>query len=477
MKLDEKIIRKLRKIVGPKNLLTEREELVCYSYDAAGIESLPEAAVFPSNASEISSIVKLANTFKFRVYPRGAGSGNVGGAVPVGGGLVIALNRLNRIIEIDVENQFAVVEPGVVTGEFQKAVENVGLFYPPDPASLGFCTIGGNVATGAGGPRAVKYGVTYNYVLGVEVVLPSGEILQTGRKTVKGVVGYDLTSLFIGSEGTLGIFTKIILRLLPKPAAVATILAVFDKMEDSMQVVHALLESQTLPSTIEFLDRSSIEAVEKHFTLGFGPETDAVLILETDGDPEIVEVMKRRIGQICKQHRAREIRVAECSEDRESIWKVRRSVSPALLRLKPGKINEDICVPRSKIPDIVTKLREIAKKYDIMVASFGHAGDGNVHVNFLVDRKNTEELVRAERAVRDLFRAVLELGGTISGEHGIGIAKSPFIEWEIGEVGLRVSMRIKRALDPNNIMNPGKILEKDYSFFRRKPRDIACRRG
>ncbi|RLB06591.1 MAG: glycolate oxidase subunit GlcD [Deltaproteobacteria bacterium] len=465
--MDKSVIKKIRDIVGNKNVLTSREDLVCYAYDASGIESLPDIVVFPGSAAEISAIVQLANRFNFPLFPRGAGSGNVGGAVPLGGGVVIALSCLDKIIEIDVENQYAVVEPGVITGEFQKAVSGKGLYYPPDPASLNFCTIGGNVATGAGGPRAVKYGVTYNYVLGLEVVLPTGEIINTGRKTVKGVVGYDLTSLFIGSEGTLGIITKIILRLIPKPEKKATLLVLFDNIGKCVGAVGEILKSHTLPSAIEFIDRNTIRAVESRFKMGFPENVEAILLIEVDGDSEIVELIKGKLVSVCKNYRAIKIDVALKEDEQEELWKVRRSIAPALLSLKPSKINEDVCVPRNRIPDLVMELERISAKYAVPVASFGHAGDGNLHVNFLLDRANTDELVRAERATQELFDVVLKLGGTLSGEHGIGIAKSPFMSMEVGDTGLKVMKSIKKALDPNNIMNPGKIFEPNWAFFRK----------
>lgn len=463
--MKREVFNKIKKIVGSSRILTTREELICYSYDAMGIESLPEAVVFPDNVSEIASIVKLANHYKFPVFPRGAGSGTVGGAIPLGGGVVLALNRLNRILEIDVQNQLAVVEPGVVTGTLKERLRDKGLFYPPDPASLKFCTIGGNVATGAGGPQAVKYGVTYNYVLGLEAVMATGEIIHSGRRTVKGVVGYDLTSLLVGSEGTLGIFTKIILRLLPYPETRQTLLVIFEDIIQCMAAVDKILKMQMLPSTLEFMDKNSIEAVEKHFHLGLPESADALLLIEIDGDKEIVEIIKTRLVNTCQKFRPLEITFAKNEEEREEIWRVRRSVSPALLSLRPGKINEDVCVPRSRIAELVRQVTNIGKKHGILVANFGHAGDGNIHVNFLIDRQDSSELVRAEKAVKELFKMVLHLGGTISGEHGIGIAKSPFLTWEVGEEGVRIMKRLKKVFDPNNILNPGKMVNPNWAFF------------
>ncbi len=468
MSLTESTLKKIKRIVGADNVLTSKEDLVCYAYDASGIESLPEAVVLPASAEEISNVIRLANKNGFAVFPRGAGSGNVGGAVPLGGGVVIALSKLDKILEIDVENQLAVVQPGVVTGDLQKVVVEKGLFYPPDPASLNFCTIGGNVATGAGGPRAVKYGVTYNYVLGLEVVLPTGEIIKTGRKTVKGVVGYDLTSLFVGSEGTLGVITEITLRLIPRPEKNGTLLAAFEDVHKCVRAVDSILKKRTLPSAIEFIDSNSIKAVESRFKLGISENVNAIILIEVDGDTEIVDLMAEKYRDLCEKHGALEINVATEKEEQERLWKIRRSIAPALLGLKASKINEDVCVPRSKIPELITVLDRISAKYSVPVASFGHAGDGNLHVNFLFDRHDTKELVRAEMATRELFEEVLLLGGTISGEHGIGIAKSPFMAMEVGDSALKTMKRIKKALDPCNIMNPGKVFESNWAFFRKK---------
>jgi glycolate oxidase len=380
-----------------------------------------------------------------------------GGSVPVQGGLVIVLNRLNRIKKIDRENFLAVVEPGVVNRDLQQAAEAQGLFYPPDPASMNFSTLGGNVAECAGGARAVKYGVTRDYVLGLTVVLPTGEIMKTGVQTVKSVVGYDLTRLLVGSEGTLAIITEIILKLLPKPETRRPVLAFFDRLDQAAQAVVEILHGGILPSTLEFMDQPSIRAVEDYLHLGLPRSAEALLLIEVDGDAEGVERQSRRVLAACERLGAAGTRLAHTEAEADDIWKARRAVSPALFRLRPNKINEDIAVPRARIPEAIRRFQEIARSYDLLVVSFGHAGDGNIHVNVMYDQKEEGEGDRARRAVEEIFRVVLELGGTLSGEHGIGLAKAAYLSWELDPVNLTVMKKIKDLFDPHHILNPGKI--------------------
>lgn len=457
-------ISRIREIVGEKHLLTAPEELCCYSFDASKMQSAPDAVAFPANAAEISQLVKLANQDRFPVYPRGSGSGMVGACLPRGG-LVIVTNRLNRIIEIDADNMTAVVEPGVVTGTLQKEAAKKGLLYPPDPASLPFSSMGGNVAMCAGGPRAVKYGVTRDYILGLEVVLPTGEIIRTGTRTMKGVVGYDLTRLMTGSEGTLGIFTKIIIRLVPAPEAVRTLTAVFPSLDDAAAAVCEILRNRVIPSTMELLDQATMEAVENYLHIGLPLDAEAMILIEVDGPAAILDAQVDRIMEICTRTGASRTTAARSQPERDRLWQARRAVSPAIGRIKPGKINEDVTVPRTRIPALIRAIRELAGRYDLTIVCFGHAGDGNIHTNIMLDRKNEAELKRAARAVEELFSIVLSLEGTISGEHGIGIAKSPFIEQEVGKGGLEAMRRIKQALDPLNIMNPGKMFVPNRAFL------------
>jgi glycolate oxidase len=455
--LSKNLIKELSRIVGKENIATAKEDLICYSYDATNQKFLPDAVVFPKDAQEISLILKMANSENFPIVPRGAGSGFSGGSLPVEGGVVVSLERMNKILTIDTDNLTAVVEPGVITGEFQWAVEDLGLFYPPDPSSLKFCTMGGNVAECAGGPRAVKYGVTKDYVLGLEVVLPTGELIKTGVQTIKGVVGYDLTKLMVGSEGTLGIVTKIILKLLPLPETTKTMLAVFPNLENAATAVSSIISSRIIPSTLEFMDKSSISCVDDYSSMGLPADVEALLLIEVDGDRDLTEKQAAAIQKICFDNRAREVRIARDRKEVKKLWQIRRAISPALAKLKPNKINEDIVVPRSKIPDAITEVREIAKKYNLTNANFGHAGDGNIHVNIMIDKSDKDEFERAENAVKEIFELVLDLGGTISGEHGVGISKMPYIDMELSQPALEVMKKIKQALDPKGILNPGKI--------------------
>ncbi len=454
------------RIVGRENTLTAPEELYCYGYDASKLKASPDLVAFPGGVEEVAALMKLANRHRFPIFPRGAGTGMVGAAVPWNGGLVMVLTRLNRILEIDPDNMLAVTEPGVVTGELQKAVLRHGLFYPPDPASLQFCTIGGNVAMCAGGPRAVKYGVTRDYVLGLEAVLPTGSIVTTGTRTVKGVVGYDLTRLLVGSEGTLGVFTKITLRLVPAPEGVRTLMAVFPKLEDAARTVSAIINQRIVPSTLEFMDQATIRVVENYLQIGLPVHSEAVLLIEVDGRECLLDSDVQKIEEICTQYGASEVEIAHSEAEREQLWRARRAISPALGQIKPDKINEDVTVPRTKIPALIRVIQQLAKEYGLTIVSFGHAGDGNIHTNVMLDRKNEDELRRSEKAVEELFRMVLRLGGTLSGEHGIGITKSPFLQWEIGAEGFEAMWRIKKALDPLNILNPGKMFVPNRAFFK-----------
>lgn len=455
--IDAGILTELENIVGKENLLTSRASLLCYSYDAAGQSHTPDAVVLPGNTREVSEIVRLANKYKFPVIPRGAGSGFAGGSVPIKGGVVIHLSRLNSILEIDTENLVAIVEPCVVTGVFQDEVEKLGLFYPPDPASLKFSTIGGNASTGAGGPRAVKYGVTRDYILGLEVVTPVGEVIRTGGKTVKRATGYDLTRLMIGSEGTLGIITRLIVRLLPLPEAKKTMTALFKDARDAARSVSDIIRSKVVPTTLELLDKNTLSCVKENLGIDLPGEAGAMLLIEVDGDTLILDRQAERIRDICLGNSAIEFRAAANKEEADALWRARRGASPSMLKFWPGKISEDIVVPRNMIPEMIKRLDTIAEKHGLAIASFGHAGDGNLHVNIRVDKKNADEMERAEGAIEDIFKATVELEGAISGEHGIGISKAPYLKMQLSDVEIEMMRTIKMALDPNNILNPGKI--------------------
>jgi glycolate oxidase len=458
MGLSKEVLKKLGEVTGREYLLTDRESLITYAYDATGLSALPEAVIFPETEGQISRILLLANEYGFPVVPRGAGSGMSGGSIPVSGGLVLSLARFNQILRIDPENFYGVVQPGVITAQFQEAVEALGLFYPPDPSSLRFSTIGGNVAECAGGARAVKYGVTRDYVLGLTAVLPTGEILKTGVKTAKGVVGYDLTRLLVGSEGTLGVITEVTLKLIPLPECRQTLFAAFPKLEDASKSVGAILKAGIGPSTLEFMDQGAITAVEAYLQIGLPVEAGAVLLIEIDGDREPVERKTPACRELLESGGAGQVQTARSKEEAENLWLARRSISPALYRLRPNKINEDIVVPRSEIPRAISGFREIGSRYGVLVVSFGHAGDGNIHVNILFDAGIPGEEDRAREAVKEIFKLALELGGTLSGEHGIGLTKAPYLSMELNPLEQALMAKIKNLLDPRGILNPGKII-------------------
>ena len=451
------LLEQLAEIVGTAHVSANIVDRITHSFDATQQQWLPDLVVHPATAEEVSRIVRLANAERIPVLPRGAGSGFTGGSLPVRGGIVVVLTRMNRILEIDTDNLIAVVEPGVVTGWLQREVERLGLFYPPDPASKDFSTLGGNIAECAGGPRCVKYGVTRDYVLGLEVVTPTGEIVHTGGRTMKNVVGYDLTRLFVGSEGTLGIVTRITLRLLPKPEARKTMLVAFASIDGAAQAVSAIIRGKIIPTTLEFMDAAAIACVRKATPLDLPLACRAVLIVEVDGDKALLAGQAARIREIIQPLGVLETRIAETDEESEAIWKVRRSVSPSLRNLNPNKFNEDIVVPRSKVPDMIRALEQLSNRHGVPIVNFGHAGDGNIHVNVMVDLSEPGMGATVQQVLHEIFRTATELGGSISGEHGIGTAKAPFIAMELDRATLDTMRTIKRALDPNNIMNPGKI--------------------
>ncbi len=455
------IISQLESIVGKGNIALEQQDLICYSYDATQMEFLPDAVVYPANAAEVSLVIEMANAETIPVFPRGAGSGFSGGSLPKGGGIVLVTTRMNKIIRIDTDNLIAVVEPGVITGDLQQEVEKLGLFYPPDPASLKFSTLGGNVAECAGGPRAVKYGVTRDYVLGLEVVLPTGDIIKTGGETMKGVVGYDLTRLICGSEGTLGVITSITLKLLPLPETKKTMLALFSSIDGAARAVSAIISGKIIPSTLEFMDRTAIQCVMTHSQMDIPEAAGALLIIEVDGDHDLVARQSERIHELIRHLDLISFRSARDEAEAEELWAARRRVSPSLRRVNPHKINEDIVVPRSKVPEIISRIDAIREKYSIPVVNFGHAGDGNIHVNIMIDKEIPGEEEKAGLALRELIEATLELGGTISGEHGVGLSKAPYIAMELNPSQIATMQAIKKALDPNNILNPGKIFPAD----------------
>ena len=452
------VVSELRQIVGDAFLRLDAASLQTYGVDALGKGHPPDVVILPANTEQIASIARLCNRERVPLVVRGAGTGFTGGAVPTRGGVLLSMERLNRILEIDELNLLAVVEPNVINADLQHAVEDAGLFYPPDPASLNQSSIGGNVAECAGGPRAFKYGTTKRYVLALEAVLPSGEVINTGSKAVKNVVGYDLTQLLVGSEGTLAIITKITLRLLPKPPGSATMLATFAGIRSAVDAVSELIRRRVVPAALELIDSDSLQAIET--TLGGGlvpPGTPAALIVEVDGTTRGVQEDLDRVIEACRSVGAKEISRAGDEAERERIWSLRRQTSAALKATGLIKINHDVVVPKGRVPELFDVIAEVKQTFGLRVASFGHAGDGNIHVNLLIAPGDADEAARAKEAERFLFTRVVALEGSISGEHGIGFAKAPYLPIELSADEIALMKRIKAAFDPNGILNPGKI--------------------
>lgn len=456
--ITEEIVRRLKTIMGSENrILLDKADLVSYSYDGSFGAYLPEIILQPISTGEVAGIVKLANEEKIPVYPRGTGTSLSGGPLPVHGGMVLDFSRWTQTLIVDPEDTVAIVSPGVITADIDREAKRHGLMYPPDPSSSHVSTIGGNLAENAGGPRGLKYGVTKDYVLGLEIVTPEGDIIRTGGRTVKNVTGYDLTKLIVGSEGTLGIITEATLQLIPRPQATRTMMVVFDDIVEAGKAISAVLTSGILPSKMEIMDQASIRAVEEYQPIGLPVDVDAIILIELDGHPIAIKAESEQAKQVCLKVGAREVIIAEDEEAAERLWKARKLVSPAIVRKKPTKISEDATIPRSKIPEMFRRLQEIKTKHQIDLVIFGHAGDGNLHPNIITDKKDKEEMKRVEKAVEEIFSVAIELGGTLSGEHGIGTMKAPFLDMELGEAGVEMMKRMKKAWDPNNIMNPGKI--------------------
>jgi glycolate oxidase len=453
------LIAELTNLLGAEYVRTDDEARLTYGTDALKKGQPADVVVLPANTAEVAAVVKLCARDRVPIVPRGAGTGYTGGAVPTRGGVVVSLERMNRILEIDESNLIAIVEPNVITGVLQDAVEKVGLFYPPDPASLRQSVIGGNVAECAGGPRAFKYGTTKQYVLGLEAVLPTGEIVETGGKVVKNVVGYDLTHLLVGSEGTLAIVTKIILRLVPKPPVQATLRGTFRSVEAAVAAVEEIIRERVVPAAIELVDGQSLEAVARYLHVrSLAPEgTAAILLVEVDGVPSSVGEEATRVERALNAAGATEVLHARDQAERQELWRVRRELSLSLKTVAPLKINHDVVVPKGRIPALFDLVQRIARQYDLRIPCFGHAGDGNIHVNIMVDPSDKVALQHARDAERALFEGVVSLEGSISGEHGIGFSKAPFISIELSAEEIALMKRVKAAFDPDGILNPGKI--------------------
>ncbi|HZH91762.1 MAG TPA: FAD-linked oxidase C-terminal domain-containing protein [Pyrinomonadaceae bacterium] len=454
---DEDVLASLREIVGAENVLVDAEKVEPYAADAVKEKFPPEAVLLPRTTVEVAAILKLANERRFPVTARGGGVGYTGGAVPIEGGVVIGTDRMNRIREVNADDLYVVTEPGVTTYALQQAVEAEGVFYPPDPASYKTSFIGGNIAENAGGIRSAKYGVTKHYVIGLEVVTPTGDVIRTGGLTSKNVVGFDLTGLICGSEGMLGIITEATLRLLPLPETTRTVRATFRTMSEACACVPRFNRARVTPVAIEVLDRNAIAAVETEFAFGFGAEAGALLLVSVDGHVSEVERDALICERVVREGGGFDVMRSETREEEERLWDVRRAISPALKKFGTMKFNEDVVVPRSRVPELVARVEEIGRLHDTFVVNFGHAGDGNIHVNFMCDRDDPEAMRRARAAVRDTFAFSVELGGTISGEHGIGYVKAPYLDMALGAATIDAMKQIKRALDPNGILNPGKM--------------------
>lgn len=458
--IDKTIIQELERIVGEKNVLTRKVDLVTYSYDATADmpKHIPDVVVMPTATEEVQRIVNLAQEKRLAIYPRGAGTNLSGGTIPLKKGIVMSFQRMNKILEVDADNLTATVQPGVVIQDLNNAVAPHGLIYPPDPGTVTTATMGGSVAENSGGLRGLKYGVTKHYVMGLEVVLANGDKVRFGGKTVKNVTAYDFANLFVGSEGTLGIVTEITAKLIPGPKYRRSMMALFKKLEDAGNTVTGIIKSQVIPATLEIMDRKTIETVENYAKVGLPTDVEALLLIEVDGmAEEVVEREAQAVAKVVKENSG-DLKLAASDAERDQLWAARRAALPALAQLSPTVVLEDATVPRTRITDMLVACQKIAEKYNLKMGTFGHAGDGNLHPTILADANNKEEMERVHKAVDDIFATALSFGGTLTGEHGIGIAKMRYLGDEIGQSGLRMMRSVKEALDPNYILNPGKMV-------------------
>lgn len=460
--LSNEVKEKLISIVTKENFDDSKIERLVYSYDATpNFQSMPDAVVSPRNAEEVSEILKICNQYGVPIVPRGSGTNLCAGTCPTEGGVVLLFKHMNQILEIDEENLTITVQPGVITLDLINAIEEKGLFYPPDPSSMKISTIGGNINENSGGLRGLKYGVTRDYVIGLEAVLPNGDIIRTGGKLAKDVAGYDLTRLFVGSEGTLVVITEATLKLIPMPETRKTMLALYQDLSAAARSVSKIIANKIIPTTLEFLDQATLKVVEDYAQIGLPTDVQAVLLIEQDGPQEVVERDIDKIAEVCKQEGAVSIQIAATEEEAMALRTARRAALSAIARLAPTTILEDATVPRSEIANMVKAINEITEKYNLTICTFGHAGDGNLHPTCATDARDHEEMERVEKAFAEIFEKAIELGGTITGEHGVGAMKAPYLEWKLKKEGIAAMMGIKQAFDPNNIMNPGKVFAKD----------------
>jgi len=460
MPLAQIVLIELSRILGPGNVLTAKEDLIPYSFDGtAALREMPGVVAFALSTSQVVEVLKLANQSKTPVVTRGSGTGLSGGSLPVPDCIVLCLAKMDKVIEVDRANLTLSAEAGATTQAISEAALAAGLFYPPDPGSMKISTIGGNVAENSGGLRGLKYGVTRNYVMGLEVVLPNGETLWTGNKCVKDVAGYSLKDLFIGSEGTLGVITRVLLKLIPKPQAKRTLLATFGQMDQAAQTVSDIIAAQIIPCTLEFLDRTTIRCVEEFAKVGLPLDCEALLLMETDGHPAAVAEEAERMAALARQNGATEVRVAKDEAESARLATARRSAFSALARVSPTTILEDATVPRSELARMIRFVNAVAERYRLRIGTFGHMGDGNLHPTFLTDERNQDEMHRVEQAFTEIFEEAIRLGGSITGEHGVGVAKKSILPKFAGVAQMRVMRELRRALDPNQILNPGKMFD------------------
>ena len=457
--VDNKHLQQFILTVGKENVYSDKAHLIAYSYDATREHFEPDAVVFPRNEEDVSEILKYCNEHKIIIVPRGAGSGFTGGALPSSGGIVLGFEKhMNKILEIDMKNMVAIVQPGVINMDLQRAVEEVGLFYPPDPASQEYSTIGGNVSENAGGMRAAKYGITKDYVMATRAVLPNGDIIKAGKRTIKDVAGYNISGILIASEGTLAVLSEITLKLIPKPKMTKTATGIFDSVHQAMEAVYKTMASGITPVAMEFLDNLTIRAVEQTFNKGLPVDAGALLVTDVDGNLEDdLNYQLETIEKVFKENGCSEFRIAKDEKEAADLWFARRNASPALSVYGSKKLNEDVTVQRAVLPEPLEKFYAIADKYQINIPCFGHTGDGNVHTNVMVDGKDPEQVKIAYKAIEEVFQATIDLGGTLSGEHGIGLAKAPYMHMAFTEEEMNLFKSIKMAFDPNNILNPAKM--------------------
>jgi len=452
-------VKYFKKLLGDENVYDDKAHLIAYAYDATRNRYEPDLVIFPRDTQDVSDILKYCNEHKIIITPRGAGSGFTGGALPAQSGIILAYEKhMNKILEIDMENMVAVVEPGVINMDLQNAVEEVGLFYPPDPASEHYSTIGGNVSENAGGMRAAKYGITKDYVMALQVVIPNGEIICAGKRTIKDVAGYNIAGIIIASEGTLGCITEITLKLISKPKLNQSMMGVFSTVNDAMNAVYKTMAAGVAPVAMEFLDNLTIRAVEHKYNKGLPKEAGAILIATIDGNLEVelknqLEILETKF----KENGCIDFKIAKNSEEEANLWFARKNASQSITIYGNKKLNEDITVPRNRLPDLLKAIDDISKKYDVKVPCFGHTGDGNVHSNVMIDGNDEKQLKIGHQAIEEIFKATVALGGTLSGEHGIGLSKAPYMHLAFSDGEMELFRSVKKAFDPNNILNPKKM--------------------